>query len=257
MRAEGDRITWDGGTLIRLHDGVIRFGRELFPDPDGAVLPEEIVLPVQAYLLLRQGMAPVLIDTGEGAGGEGGVARALAREGVAPRDIGTVVFTHLHTDHCLGYLAGGYEGARVCLTAAEAQHWQERDHPARQVLARAAERTTLLSDGDEVTPGLRVWALPGHTPGHAGLVIDGRVAVVGDLLHRADFQLADPDLATRYDHDAAQATSTRKAALDEVARRDLALCGGHLRLPGQEATPDGASFLRLAPQGSGWRAVAA
>lgn len=251
MRVTGDRLTWADGALVRLTDGVARFGRDLFPDPRGAVLPEAILLPVQAYVLLRHGRAPVLIDTGSG-GAEAGVTLGLATLGIAKAEIGTVVFTHLHGDHRGGYLAGGYEAARVCLSRAEAVFWGGQDHPARAVLEVAAGRMELMGEGDEVEPGLRVWALPGHTPGHIGVVIDNQIAVVGDILHRADLQLADPELATRFDTDAALATATRKAALARVADRDMVVCGGHMRLPGQEETEFGAGFLRLSARERGW-----
>lgn len=256
MRVSGDRLQWAGGALVRLNDGVVRFGRELFPDPRGAALPEAIALPVQAYMLLREGRAPVLIDTGSG-GAEAGVARGLAGLGIAKVEVGTVVFTRLHGDHRGGYLAGGYEAARVCLSRAEAEFWGGQDHPARAVLEVAGDRVQLLEDGDEVEPGLRVWALPGHTPGHIGLVIDDQIAVVGDILHRADLQLADPELATRFDTDAALATATRKAALARIAAQGMVVCGGHMRLAGQEEAETGAGFLRLSALGIGWEARAA
>jgi hypothetical protein len=73
MRVGANRIDWDGGSLHCLFDGEVAFGRDLFPDPRGVVVPERLVLPVQAYLLLRDGQPPVLIDTGSGGvGGRGG-----------------------------------------------------------------------------------------------------------------------------------------------------------------------------------------
>ena len=253
MRVGANRINWDGGSLHCLYDGAVAFGRDLFPDPRGAVLPETITLPVQAYLLCRDGQAPLLIDSGSG-GAEAGVALALQALGVDRDTIGTVVFTHLHGDHRGGYLAGGYERARVVLSRGEAGYWGGQDHPARQVLELAGERLVLVEDADEPVPDLRVWALPGHTPGHVGLVIDGRIAVVGDILHRADLQLADPELSTRFDVEPAVARVTRKAALARIAAEDMVICGGHMRLPGQEEDPMGAAFLRLAAKGDGWTA---
>lgn len=253
MRVGPQRIDWDGGSLHCLCDGAVAFGQDLFPDPRGAVLPERLVLPVQAYLLCRDGQAPVLIDTGSG-GVDAGVALALQALGVDRGEIGTVIFTHLHGDHRGGYLAGGYERATVILSRDEADYWGGQDHPARQVLEMAGDRLVLVEDGDEPVPGVRVWALPGHTPGHVGLVIDGRIAVVGDILHRADLQLADPELSTRFDVDPALACAIRKAALARIAAEDMVVCGGHMRLPGQEEDPLGAALLRLAAKGEGWQA---
>ena len=142
----------------------------------------------------------------------------------------------------------------MCLSRAEADYWGGQDHPARQVLDLAGEKLALVEDGDEPVPGLRVWALSGHTPGHVGLVIDGRIAVVGDILHRADLQLADPELSTRFDVDPALARATRKAALTRIASEDMVVCGGHMRLPGAEEDPQGAAFLRLGAKGKGWQA---
>lgn len=253
MRVGPQRIDWDGGSLHCLCDGAVAFGRDLFPDTRGVVLPERLVLPVQAYLLCRNGHAPVLIDTGSG-GVDAGVARGLQALGVDRGEIGTVVFTHLHGDHRGGYLAGGFEQARVCLSRGEAVYWAGQDHPARQVMEAAGKKLVLVEDGDEPLPGLRVWALPGHTPGHIGLVIDGQITVVGDILHRADLQLADPELSTRFDVEPAVARVTRKAALARIAAEGLVFCGGHMRLPGQEEDPMGAAFLRLAAKGEGWTA---
>jgi glyoxylase-like metal-dependent hydrolase (beta-lactamase superfamily II) len=254
MRVDSDRLVWPGGSLTCLSDTLFHFGADLFPDPRGAALPESIALPVHAFLFQREGMAPVLIDTGEGGTDGGGVARALARMGIAQAEIATIVFTHLHGDHRGGYLAGGYETAEICISPAEAAFWSGQDHPANQVLAKAAGRIRLLGDAQDVVPGMRVWALPGHTPGHIGVVIDDRVAVVGDLLHRADLQLPDPDLATRFDTDAALATATRHMALAQIARHDLVVCGGHICMPGHEDRADGTAFMRLSQGSKGWAA---
>ncbi|WP_158589752.1 MBL fold metallo-hydrolase [Gemmobacter lutimaris] len=261
MRVAGDSLRWDGAELIRLHDGAVQFGQDFFPDPRGATLPEAVVLPVQAYLLRRPGAAPVLIDTGSGAlyGDKGGrVLGALAALGLAPEDIGDLVLTHLHGDHCGGLLSDLYTAARLHVGAVEADYWAAQDHAASgRVLSENADRIRLVQDGEEIAPGLRVWSLPGHTPGQIGLVIDNRVAVVGDMLHRADIQLPDPRIATKFDVDPAQAVATRLAALKRIAAEGWAFCAGHARLPGQEQGAHGLPFLRLEPAGEGWRAVAA
>ena len=257
MRVDGDRLIWSGGELIRLHDGAIRFGADFIPDGRGRPVPDKIILPVQAYLLRRPGGAPVLIDTGCGDldGPDcGHLAAALAALGIAPEEIGDVLFTHLHSDHCGGLRNLGLANARLHIAAAEVAHWAGMDRPAARLLSDHAERITPLSDGDEVVPGVTAWALPGHTPGHTGFVIDGQVAVVGDMLHRADLQLADPRIATRFDVDPAQASDTRIAGLARIAERGLVFCSGHGRLPGQEDGPGGCPFLRIAGDSTGWRA---
>ena len=257
MRVDGDRLIWPGGELIRLHDGAIRFGSDFIPDGRGRPVPDEITLPVQAYLLRRPGTAPVLIDTGCGnldGPGCGHLAAVLAARGIAAGEIGDVLFTHLHSDHCGGFRGLALDRARLHIAAAEAAHWAGRDHSAARLLSDYAGRISCFADGDVVVPGITAWALPGHMPGHTGFVIDGQVAVVGDMLHRADLQLADPRIATRFDVDPAQASDTRIAGLARIAERGLVFCSGHGRLPGQEDGPGGCPFLRIAGDGTGWRA---
>lgn len=260
MQVDGTSLVWPGRCLICLYDGTVRFGADFFPDPRGATVPDSVALPVQAYLLQTDGAAPLLIDTGSGTlygAAGGGVAPALAAMGVTPGDIGAVFLSHLHGDHIGGLLDQTYPKARLYLSAAEARYWSTQDHPAARLLAENAARITQLADGDTIAPGLRVWSLPGHTPGQAGLVIDDQVAVVGDIMHRADIQLPDPMINTKFDLDPEQARQTRHSALAQIAAQGLVFCGGHIRAAGQEDTQDGQAFLRLHPDGSGWRAVPA
>ena len=259
MRVQGNSLIWPGRRITCLYDGTVRFGADFFPDPRGAVIPENVALPVQAYVLQSDGMAPILIDTGLGAlyGDSGGrVVAGLNAMGLAPSDIGTVFLTHLHGDHIGGVLAEGYAGARICLGASEATYWATQDHPAARLLTVEGGRIALMAEGEQLAPGIALWGLPGHTPGQTGLVIDGQVAVLGDTLHRADIQLADPAIATKFDVDPILATQTRKAALARIMADGLVFCAGHVRAPGQEETPDGLAFLRLEARGSGWRAIA-
>lgn len=260
MRVDGNTLVWSGRRLTCLHDGMVRFGDDFFPDPRGVRVPESVALPVHAYLLETEGAPPLLIDSGSGTlfgAAGGGVAPALAALGLTPGDIGAVFLTHLHGDHIGGVLAGTWPTARLYLSAEESRHWAGTDHAAARLLAAEAARITTVADRDEIAPGVQVWALPGHTPGQAGLEIDGQVAVVGDMVHRADIQLPDPMIATKFDVDPPRACLTRQAALARIADRAMVFCAGHARAPGYQDQPEGPAFLRLLADGSGWRAVPA
>lgn len=254
MKIAGDSLLWQGGSLTRLLDGTVSFGRDFFPDPRGAEIPETVELPVQCYLLERQGQAPVLIDTGSGAlyGDKGGgLAPALAARGIPPDEIGAVLMTHLHGDHCGGLLSLGFPNATVFAEAGELAYWPTQDHPAGRYLAGAGRKLRSLLDGENPLAGIRLWSLPGHTPGHAGYVIDEQIAIIGDVLHRADIQLPDPLIATKFDVDHDLATRTRLDVLETIATKGLVTCGGHFQDP-VSASP----FLKLEAMGSGYKALA-
>lgn len=256
------RFACDQAEVFCLTDGVGDFGAQVFPSVDADTLALRLAAAGDSTIrtafnafLIRQGDALTLVDTGYGAlaGEKGGQLPArLAALGVAPGDIGTLVFTHLHGDHCGGALIGGapaYPAARVLMHAAELAHWRGRDAPAARVIAAHAGRIQTLAEGDAVAPGVTVWELPGHTPGHIGLRIGAGLVIVGDIFHAAALQLPDPEVATVYDVDPDRARQTRIAALAEIAARDLVFTGGH--------AVDPLTFARLRREGTGYRAIAA
>jgi len=128
---------------------------------------------------------------------------SLARHGLAPEDITTVIQTHLHFDHC-GWATrpdggGGFlptfPNARYVVQAAE---WYDANHLNRRTRGSyrpddflPLEKAGLLQlvDGDEeIVPGVRVMRTGGHTRGHQiALVADAdRTAVFwGDLIPTA------------------------------------------------------------------------
>jgi len=254
------RFRTDVAEVLCLTDGGTDFGAEVFPAVDAdtraarlAAAGDSTIRTQFNAFLIRQGGALTLVDTGCGTlfGDKGGQLPArLAALGVAPADIDTVVFTHLHGDHCGGALADGapvFPKARVMLHPAEQAHWQDRDAPAARVIAAYADRLQLVADGQAIADGVTVWDLPGHTPGHIGLRIGAGLVIVGDIFHSAALQLPDPEVATVYDVDAVAATRSRKAALAEIAARALVFTGGHSVAP--------LSFARLVGDGAGYRAI--
>ncbi|GAA4624017.1 hypothetical protein GCM10023113_11330 [Cellulomonas oligotrophica] len=122
--------------------------------------------------------------------------------------VDAVVVTHAHDDH-VGWARAGWPGfaglARVPHLVGAGE--------------RAPSGWGVLRDGDEVVPGVRVLATPGHTHGHVSLVVDGgagRLLVAGDVLH-SPVQVPHPGLGSCFDVDPGASARSRARVLAELA----------------------------------------
>jgi glyoxylase-like metal-dependent hydrolase (beta-lactamase superfamily II) len=163
------------------------------------------------------------------AGGD--LVENLAKLGVAPGDITSVLFSHLHRDHT-GWIVepssdeGDNPGDRLSfpnathyVSEAEWKYWRE-EAPQGQGPAPAAEQMDVLAtrlspvaEGESPVPGVEVMSTPGHTPGHLSFVIsDGRerAIVLGDAVH-CPIEMLEPELSFVADVDPAMAQRTRSA----------------------------------------------
>lgn len=182
------------------------------------------------------------------------VRAQLAARGLDPETVGDVVLTHADVDHASGIR--DFPAARIHLAAAEHRAWAARrtllDRLRYRPHAFDGVRRLLLhepgpgrwegldgvTDLGDVCPGMRLVPLPGHTDGHAGVVIDGRgglrVIHTGDAAHSqlaltsgrtaADVRFRQALLA----HDRAALTSTRRRLERLLARRpELRMVASH------------------------------
>ncbi|TDK51185.1 MBL fold metallo-hydrolase [Antarcticimicrobium luteum] len=244
-----------------LTDGLLDLGPDVFPEVAPArreaAHPGGVRIEANVHLLRHGDGALDLVDTGCGPliyGGAGGRLPALlASLGIAPDRIGRIIFTHLHGDHAAGALdAGGrpvFPAAKILMHEKELAFWQGREDTAGgRLIAACGDRIETVRDGDDLGHGLRVWFLPGHTPGHIGLRLGAGFALIGDLVHSVQLQIGDPTVHTRYDTDSAQGDATRQAAFETIAEEGLVISGGHLMWAEK--------FLRLERDGAGFRSVA-
>jgi N-acyl homoserine lactone hydrolase len=133
--------------------------------------------PVHGFVVTHPGGA-VLVDTGVGGPQQvlddwrvvnRSAADALAELDMTPADIGLVINTHLHFDHC-GQNAV-FSHAACYVQRAELDR-AKRESPELYDWFDFMNATFELLDGDaEVLPGLSVIATPGHTAGHQSVVV--------------------------------------------------------------------------------------
>ncbi len=227
-------------------------------------------LPVNAFLV-NTGERLILVDAGtsDALGPTlGRLPLALEAVGVSPDQVDALLITHMHPDHLFGVIDGEgnrvFANAELILPETDNAFWYDdaaMNAAPDQVKAffvgarRAADAyqgsQTLFSAEDELLPGIRPIALPGHTPGHTGYLFDSNgetLVIAGDILHMAAYQFDRPDWGIGFDIDSAQAAKTRKAFFDRAAAEKLFFAGAHIPFPGMG---------RVARSGDAYRFVAA
>src|SRR5437879_9978839 len=135
-------------------------------------------IPVHGFLIKHPGGAG-LVDTGYGTPLElikdyrpvnASVADELRKHDVDPSDVGWVINSHLHFDHC-GQNAVFPQAPFYVQRAEYERRHRYADTPA-QWLDFAGARFELLDGEREIVPGVRVITTPGHTPGHQSVEVD-------------------------------------------------------------------------------------
>jgi N-acyl homoserine lactone hydrolase len=101
-----------------------------------------------------------------------------------PRDVGCVINTHLHFDHCGGNRL--FAGVPIYVQRVEREAAREEDYTIPEWVDFDGARYVELDGEHEVLPGVRVVPTPGHTPGHQSVLVetgDGLVVVAGDVAY--------------------------------------------------------------------------
>jgi glyoxylase-like metal-dependent hydrolase (beta-lactamase superfamily II) len=250
-------------TVTALSDGGIALGHDplqgISAEDYAALLtaahrdPDGFMSGVNAFLI-ETGDLKVLVDAG--TGGFFGPAvdnlpANLAATGVTADQITHLFATHLHPDHVGGAVRDGmaaFPNAELVVHDADRAFWGNADNfsampemmqnfaaLAQGVLSAYGDRLRVFEGDDEIAPGLTAMPLPGHTPGHAGLMVasgDASLLIWGDIVHVAPVQLARPAVTIGFDVEPDRAAATRAALLDRVATDRLMIAGSHIGFPG-------------------------
>lgn len=178
----------------------LRLG-ELYLPHGGGIMRD----PVHCWLV-RGGGVNMLVDSGmadialirdrlkvDGFGGGHPALRAeLAKEGLAPEDIGYIALTHLHFDHadnldlfpdaCIILQRDELFAAIDPVPSQRVFYWRST---IANLMERKRPAQLRLIDGDvEILPGIRLLKVPSHTEGMQVAIVTtdkGRAAIVSDL----------------------------------------------------------------------------
>jgi glyoxylase-like metal-dependent hydrolase (beta-lactamase superfamily II) len=239
-------------------DAVYEFTRGIEPAEaekilKGAYRPAPPRISVNTFVIHSAGRK-ALVDTGsQNSMGPtlGKMPAHLAAAGIDPKEIDTILLTHMHPDHSNGLTdAEGkaiYPHVELVVAESDVKHWFDD-----AAMAKATERQQMRffrwareqiapyqnqrrEPKGEVFPGVTAMPLYGHTPGHTGYLVSSKgeqLLIWGDIVHIPDIQTQRPDVWMEPDVDGQAAIATRKRTMDMVATDRLLAAGMHMHFPG-------------------------
>lgn len=240
FRLGGFEVTTLLGGTRPLENPQGTYGMNVSPEVFAAVsaenfLPSGLSQNFFTPVVVNTGAELVLFDTGLSAPATTAVLRAA---GYAPEQVDIVVLTHMHGDHIGGMLADGaptYANARYVAGGAEHNAWTAANNAGFNAnVVPFNDRMTFLDDGGAVVSGITAMALPGHTAGHMGFMLESdgaQVMLIADAANHHVWSVGQPDWEVRFDADKAQAAATRRRLLGMLAADRVPFVGYHLPFP--------------------------
>ena len=229
--------------------------------PDFATADGQLRLSIHALTIEAPGLR-VVVDPCFGEGKtipaydmaldkQGDFLAGLGSVGFTRANVDVVLCTHLHIDH-VGWNTmreGGrwvptFPNARYLFARTEYDFWMREGahqdlHTAAIVMRESvtpvveAGLATFVETDHRLSPELRLVPTPGHSPGHASLLIESRgerAVITGDMMHHP-CQIPHADWSMPFDADPAQTVATRERMLTEWEEDGILVIGTHFCAP--------------------------
>lgn len=196
--------------------------------------------------VIKAGDKNILVDAGLGTreNPKSFMLERLPLAGVSADDIDMVILTHMHFDHIGGLVQDGkpvFPKAEVFAALPESEYWlapelsDSNAELAKSVAKAYGDRFHTFNFNDELAKGVISINAVGHTPGHTVFLVESNgdaLLIIGDLLHAAALQFAQPDESATYDMDMTKAAQVRRTVLKRAVDENLPVAGMHIPFPG-------------------------
>ncbi|MDE2818286.1 MAG: MBL fold metallo-hydrolase [Chloroflexota bacterium] len=267
---------------VSISDGIQPIGAELLPTFFAGSAAEDLALAFKSHgispdhydlqcncLLIDTGDARILIDSGGGPFFDphlGLLAPGLESAGYNPGDIDIVVLTHGHRDHVCGGVSQDdsmiFPNAKHVMVRGEWEYWvnlgdeeiskmahSEDIRFARHCLKAIECQLELIDAGEEIAPGVRTLASPGHTRNHISVeaTSGGRSLIcVADTMD-LPIHIENTSWHPAWDELPETGIETRRALLRRAAERNALIHGYHFPFPGLGYVREAADGWRFEP----------
>ena len=264
---------------VSISDGLQPIDAEMLPTFFAGASPEELAIALRQHGMSPDGFdlqcSPLLIDSGDervlidSGGGSvfhshlGKVIPGLAAAGYQPSDIDIIVLTHGHLDHVCGGIdengAMVFPRARQLMARGEWEYWtEETDASAmgerfvedvrftQECLRAMRAQVELIEPGDDVAPGIRALATPGHTRDHISLAVasgENRLICAADTMD-LPIHIERTDWHPDWDEQPETGMRSRRRLLRRAADENALLHAFHFPFPG-------VGYVRA--DGEGWQ----